>query len=133
VEPERSLDGWLDERRLGLREVAEAAVTTGRWTARRGALGVGRRYIDGAVEQTRADRRRDPTGDPAGWSPADACVCGVAAAAGLLDPEEGFERGPSVAVLAAAGDAAWLCTAVVNHVRELSDRWATQAAGLGPF
>lgn len=27
VEPERSLDGWLDERRIGLREVADAAVT----------------------------------------------------------------------------------------------------------
>jgi hypothetical protein len=60
-------------------------------------------------------------------------VCAVAAAAGLLAPEEGFEPRPSPAVLSATDDAAWLCTAVIEHIRELSDRWATQAATLGPF
>jgi hypothetical protein len=133
VEPERSLDGWLDERRLGLRDVAESVVAAGRWTTRRGSFGLGRRYIDGAFERTKADLHRDPTGDPAGWTAADACVCAVAAVAGLLRQEEGFERTPSAAVLAATGDAAWLCTAVVEHIRELSTRWAAQAAGLSPF
>ena len=133
VEPERSLDGWLDERRLGPRDVADAVVAAGRWTTRRGSLGFGRRYIDGAFEQTNADLHRDPTGEPAGWTPADACVFAVAAAAGLLEPQEGPERMPSPAVLAATGSAAWLCAAVVEHIQELSARWATQAAGLSPF
>jgi hypothetical protein len=131
VEPERSLDGWLDERRLAPREVADAAVAAGRWFARRGMLGLARRYLDGVPDRTAADRERDPAGDPAGWSPADACVCAVAAAARLLDP--GFERTPSPAVLAATGGAAWLCTAVVEHLQVLSARWATEAAGMGPF
>ena len=131
VEPERSLDGWLDERRLAPREVADAAVAAGRWSARRGMLGLVRRYLDGVPARTAADRRRDPAGDATGWSPADACVCAVAAAARLLDP--GFERTPSSAVLGATGDAAWLCTAVVEHLQVLDARWATEAAGLGPF
>ena len=131
VEPERSLDEWLDERRLGLRDVADAAVATGRWTTRRGSLGFGRRYIDDAFERTNDDRQRDPTADPAGWTPVDACVSAVAAAARLLDP--GFERTPSQAVLAATGDAAWLCASVVEHIQELSARWAAEAAGLSPF
>jgi hypothetical protein len=130
VEPERSLDGWLDERRLGPREVADAAVAAGRWDERR-VFGLARRYVDGVPARTEEDRRRDPTGDPAGWTPADACVCAVAAAARLLDP--GSESTPSPAVLAATGDAEWLCTAVVEHLQVLSARWATEAAGLGPF
>lgn len=133
VEPERSLDRWLDERRLGLRDVADAVVSTGRWTVRRGSLGFGRRYVDGAVEHTRADLHRDPAGDPAGWTPTDACVSAVAATARLLAPEEGFDRTPSPAVLAAAGDAAWLCAAVVEHIQDLSAQWGAQAAGFSPF
>jgi hypothetical protein len=131
VEPERSLDGWLDERRLGPREVAEAAVAAGRWTERRGVLGLTRRYVDGRPDRTSADRRRDPIWDPAGWTPADACVCAIGAAARLSDP--GSDPMPSPAVLAATGTAAWLCTAVVEHLRVLSARWSTEAAGLGPF
>jgi hypothetical protein len=131
VEPERSLDGWLDERRLGPREVAAAAVAAGHWTERRGVLGLARRYVDGMPVRTTADRRRDPGDDPAGWSPADACVCAVGAAARLLEP--GFDPMPSPAVLAATGTAAWLCTAVVEHLRVLGARWSTEAAGLGPF
>jgi hypothetical protein len=131
VEPERSLDGWLDERRLPPREVADAAVAAGRWSEHRGMLGLARRYVDGAPARAAADRRRNPAGDPAGWRPADACVCAVAAAARLLDSD--LEPSPSPAVLAATGTAAWLCTAVVEHLQLLSARWATEAAGLGPF
>jgi Golgi phosphoprotein 3 (GPP34) len=131
VEPERSLNGWLDERRVGPREVAEAAVAAGRWTERRGMLGFARRYVDDEPARTAADRSRDPSGEPAGWTSADACVCAVGAAARLLDPS--FDTTPSPAVLAATGTADWLCTAVVEHLQVLSARWTTEAAGLGPF
>jgi hypothetical protein len=133
VEPERSLDDWLDERRIRLRDVADATVATGRWTTRHGALGFGRRYIDGAVEQTLADLRRDPAGNADGWRRDDACVSVVAGAAGLLDRASGYVQAPSQEVLAAAGSTAWLCTAIVDHLQVLSVRWAAEAAGLGPF
>ncbi len=133
VEPERSLDDWLDERRIGLRDVATEAVAAGRWSERRAALGLSRRFVDLRPGTTVADRRRDPSGPPDGWSAPDACVCAVAAAARLLDPDEGFDRRPSPEVLAATGPAAWLCAAVVEHLQVLTDRWATEAAGLGPF
>jgi Golgi phosphoprotein 3 (GPP34) len=133
VEPERSLDGWLDERRIGPRDVADGAVQAGRWSERRGVLGLGRRYVDGAIERTLADLRRDPTGDAGGWRPKDVCVAVVAGAAGLLDRESGYVQAPSAEVVAAAGSAAWLCTAIVEHLQVLTARWAAEAAGLGPF
>jgi hypothetical protein len=133
VEPERSLDDWLDERRIGLSDVAAAAVATGRWSEQRGPFGFGRRFVDGDPGRTAADRRRDPSGPPDGWTATDACVCTVAAAARLLDQGEGFERTPSAAVLAATGGAAWLCAAVVEYLQERTARWAAQAGTLGPF
>jgi hypothetical protein len=129
VEPERSLDGWLDERRIGLRDVATAAVASGRWQEVRGAFGLGRRYVDARPERTAADRHRLPDPDPGSWSAADACVCAVAASARLLE----FAEHPPTAVLPAAGAAAWLAEAVVDHLRVLTARYAAEAAGLGPF
>ena len=83
VEPERSLDGWLDERRLGLRDVVDAAVSTGSLggSAR---LARPRAAVHRPCEHTHADRRRTPAGDPAGWTPTDAGVSAVAAIARLL-------------------------------------------------
>src|ERR1700712_5123474 len=57
VEPERSLDGWLDERRIGLRDVAEANVASGRWEGSHGRLPTSRRYLDRLPEATDHDRR----------------------------------------------------------------------------
>jgi hypothetical protein len=133
IEPERSLDGWLDERRIGLPDVASAAVAAGLWAEGRGPFGLGRRFVDGNPGRTAVDRRRDPSASPDGWSPADACVCSVAAAARLLDQGEGYERTPSAPMLAATGPAAWLCAAVVEHLHDLTSRWVIQAGTLGPF
>jgi hypothetical protein len=133
VEPERSLDGWLDEQRLGPRDVADAAVATGRWTTRRAVVGFGRRYIDGAFDQTSADLQRDPAGPPLGWTPADAAVTAIAATAGLLDRDLGYAMEVAPEVITATGSAAWLCTAVVEHLKLLIEQWAAEAAGLGPF
>lgn len=133
VEPERSLDGWLEERRIGLRDVVATAVATGRWVERRGPLGVGRRYLDLAAERTAADRNRLPTDDPFGWSAQDAGVTAIAAVAGLLTTALGYAERPTPAVPAATGDAAWLCTAVVDHLDVLRTRYAAQTAGMGPI
>jgi hypothetical protein len=130
VEPERSLDGWLEERRIGLRDVVDAAVASGRWQEWRGPLGFGRRYVDLAEERTTVDRHRPPTDDPVGWTPQDAGVTAIAAVAGLLVPIGEAER-PPPAVMAATGAAAWLCEAVVDHLEVLRIRFMTQAAGLG--
>jgi hypothetical protein len=132
VEPERSLDEWLDERRIGLRDLAAANVASGRWTLRRGPLGLGRRYTDLARAQAVADLARKPDADAAGWAAADACVTAVAAAAGLLSRATGYSLPPSDAVIAASGSVAWLCSAVVDHLRLEAGR--TVAAGpLTPF
>jgi Golgi phosphoprotein 3 (GPP34) len=127
AEPERSLDGWLGERRLGLRDVAAAAVDAGGWGAQRSLLRT--HFTDRARDRTAADRRRAPDGDPTGWSPADACVTAIAATAGLL----GADTGIPPAVLAAAGPVAELCGAVVDHLGRTMARYAVEATGLGPF
>ena len=130
-EPERSLDAWLEERRIGLRHVVDAAVASGRWQEWRGPFGVGRRYVDLAEEVTAVDRHRMPTDDPAGWTPQDAGVTAIAAVTGLLTAL-GYAEPPPPAVVAATGDAAWLCAAVVDHLDELRTRYAAGAAGMSP-
>ncbi len=127
AEPERSLDRWLAERRLGLRDVAAAAVAAGRWTVTRPLLRP--RYTDGAPERTAGDRQRSAAADPDGWTPADACVTAVATAAGL----RGTDVHVPAAVLAATGPAEELVAAVVDHLRRTADRYTVEASGLGPF
>jgi hypothetical protein len=128
IEPERSLDGWLDERRIGLREVAETAAASGRWQLRRG-WGATRRYVDLRDEQTGSDRALRPTGDASDVrTPADACVAAVACASGLLETNRGRA---SDELIAASGSVAWLCTAVVEHVLLTDARYRSEAGALG--
>jgi hypothetical protein len=131
VERERSLDGWLDEKRIGLRDVAAANVSSGRWQRRSGPFGFGRRYADLRPEETDRDRGRRPVAEVDEWSPADACVTAIACAAGLLDPVHQVLERPPGEVVAAAGPAAWLCTAVVDHLLATGARYRAQAGALG--
>ena len=137
VEPERSLDEWLDERRIGLRDLAAANVASGRWEHRSGPLGFGLRYTDLHWDETDVDARR-PVADVAAMTPADACVAALVAAAGLRGPDL-WERGRRADdVLAATGPVAWLAGAVVDHVlltdaRYRSEAGALGAGGRGPF
>ena len=55
----------------------------------------------------------------------------VAAAAGLLDSEGRHPERPSDEVIAATGSAAWLCTAVVDHLLLAFERYSRQAGALG--
>ncbi len=132
-EPERSLDDWLGERRLGLRDLADANVATGRWRAL-GGLPWGRaRYADTAGAVTAADLSPDWRGPAGGGTPQDAAVTALAMAAGLLDREAGWSSPPPDALVAATGPAAWLCAVVVEHLRAAAVRYAAEASGLGPI
>jgi hypothetical protein len=131
VEPERSLDGWLDEKRIGLRDVAVANVASGRWALRSGPLGFGRRYTDLRPEETDRDRRRQTDDEVHPWSPVDACVIAVAAAAGLQDLEVWAPGRRPGELLGATGPVAWLAGAVVDHVLVTGARYRSQAGALG--
>jgi hypothetical protein len=131
VEPARSLDGWMDEKRLRLRDVAAANVDSGRWERRPGPFGFGSRYTDLRPEETDRDRRRPTDGGVQPWTPADACVVAVAAAARLQDPEVGAPGLRPDAAVAATGAVAWLAGAVVDHVLETGARYGAEAGALG--
>ena len=131
VEPERSLDGWLAERRIGIRDVAAACVASGRWHARPGPLGFGRRYTDLYREETDRDRARRPEEDVATWSPAVACVAALAAAAGLPDLEEWSPGQRPRKLVAATGPVAWLADAVVENLLVTGARYRSQASAMG--
>lgn len=133
AEPERSLEGWLDERRIGLREVVQANVASGRWERRPGLLGLRARYADRHREQTVRDRARSADDWPADASPEDACVTVVAGASGLLDPEFDLLVDPPPALLAATGAAGWLCPTVAEHLVRAHHRYRDQASALGFF
>jgi hypothetical protein len=130
AEPERSLDGWLSERRIGLRDVAEANVAAGRWQRRPGLLVLRRRYLDLRADQTGRDQARDPSDWPADATAADGCVTAVAGASGLLARHLVAEA-PSPAVLASAGPVAWLCTAVTDHLETAGRRYLAEKGALG--
>jgi hypothetical protein len=130
VEPERSLDGWMDERRIGLRDVAEANVAAGRWARRSGPFGFGRRYTDLRPEETELDSSR-PDADVAASNPADACVAAVVAAAGLQGPDVWAAGRRADELLAATGPVAWLADAVVDHVLVTGARYRAQAGAMG--
>jgi hypothetical protein len=138
AEPERSLDGWLAERRIGLRDVVEANVASGRWERRPGFLGLRPRCTDLHRDQADRDLARSASRWPADATAADAGVTAVAGATGLLDPEFGLAEPTSPLVLASAGSVAWLCTAVVDHLEAAARRYRAEAGALsagpvGPF
>jgi hypothetical protein len=128
VERERSLDGWLDEKRVRLRDVAEANVASGRWERRAAPWGLGRRYTDLRSGRTARDRAMLPSRTDASWTREDACVAAVACAAGLLERESGRPRRD---LILATGDVAWLCSAVVEHLLVADARYRAQAGALG--
>jgi hypothetical protein len=130
IEPERSLDGWLDERRIGLRDLVEANVASGRWVRHRLRFRPDT-YDDRALERTTADLTRDPAGPFDGWTPADACVTTIAAAAGLLGGRTGTPVPPGADLLAAAGSAGWLAEAVADHLLTTAQRYRMQAGAIG--
>lgn len=130
AEPERSLDEWLGERRIGLRDVAEANVASGRWDLRSGVVGLLPRYTDRHHHLTARDLTRSPLAWPADASPEDACVTIVAGTSGLIDSGIGLGQAPPAAVVVASGGVAWLSSVVAEHLQRAVDRYRTEAAAL---
>src|SRR6476661_5074742 len=119
VEPERSLDWWIQSGGVRLGDVADAIVGAGRWTEHRHLLG--RRFEDQAADQTNEDRRRvSGTPDPT-WTPETAAVVAVTTAAG----EPGHRpQPPAEAILDLTGPLRWICRTVVEQlaVAQLQNR-----------
>jgi hypothetical protein len=128
VEPERSLDWWIQRGGVRMADVADAIVRAGRWTERRHLFG--RRFQDQQAEQTAADRARVfGTPDP-GWSPETAAVVAVTTAAG----EPGHRpKPPEDAVLRLTGPLQWICRTVVEQlgIAQLQNRTIAAAEGGG--
>ncbi len=128
VEPERSLDWWIQSGGVRLGDVAQALVAAGRWTEHRHLLG--RRFVDQQAEQTARDRALvfgtpDPT-----LSPETAAVIAVTTAAG--EPGHRPEP-PEDAILDLTGPLQWICRTVVEQlgIAQLRNRTIAAAEGGG--
>lgn len=139
VEPERSLDDWLDEGRIGLRQVADAAVRSGRWEPLARPILGRTRFVDRAPAQTEADRLRDLSTGTDGWSAEDASVTAIALVAGLVaDADtsvlaqfgETLPEPVPAAVLSRTASVEWLCDAVTRRLAELRARDLLAATAL---
>jgi hypothetical protein len=131
AESGRSLDEWLGERRIGLRDVAAANVASGSWVRRTGPFGLRPRYTDRNRDRAERDAVRSTADWPEDATPADACVTVLAAASGLLDRDAGLPEGPPPAVLAAAAPVDWLCAVAAEHLQRAHRRYLDQASALG--
>jgi hypothetical protein len=126
VEPERSLDWWMTNGGVRLRDLAAANVASGRWSMTDGRLR--RRYTDRRPEATERDRARDASQPDDSWSAETAAVMAIACAAGapahrpVAPPEELLVRTRSVR---------WLCQAVTDHLAEAHSRNQQSAWGAG--
>jgi hypothetical protein len=129
AEPDRSLDSWLDERRLTLDDVIAANVSSGRWDRRDLAF---RRdlYVDLAAEQTRRDLARSADDPLDGLSRADACVTAIGASSGLLDRKRGVPGDVPPALLTATRDVERLAEHVTAHLTATYWLYRGQAGAL---
>jgi hypothetical protein len=111
-EPEQSLDWWLEHGGVGMGDIAEAAVASGRWTEERSLLG--RRFEDrspAAAEPFDPQRPEDLSAD-------GAAVMLLAAACGAL----GFPEPVVPEDLAPTGSLRWICEAVTDHLQDAHRR-----------
>ena len=121
VEPERTLDWWLDHGGVRMQDVADACIASGRWTVERTL--VGRRYADGSPE-AEADRRLDPHRPGPGWDPDTAAVMALSLACGA----QGWPEPVVAAELEFTGPLRWVCEAVTDHLAQ-AHRHNLRAAG----
>jgi hypothetical protein len=109
VEPEQSLDWWLDRGGVGMQDVADACVSSGRWTVERALLG--RRYADRSPV-AEGDRRIDLHRPDPDRDPDTAAVIALAIACGA----RGWPEPVGDAELAPTGPLRWVCEAVTDHL-----------------
>ena len=126
VEPERSLDWWIQSGGVRLGDVADALVARGRWTQHRHLLG--RRFADEHADETVEDRRRVLGAHDPAWSPETAAVVAVSTAAG----EPGHRpQPPADEVLQLTGPLQWICRTAVEQLGMAQLRNGTIAAAEG--
>jgi hypothetical protein len=113
AEPERSLDWWLDRGGVEVEEIAEASVSSGRWTVRRPPWPLRPRYTDLHAERTARDRALDPRLPQPDWTPQTAALVCLGVSAGVLELPP---AAPSEEVLRAAGPLEWLCRVSAEHL-----------------
>jgi hypothetical protein len=139
VVPERSLDDWVDEQSIGLSQVVDAAVRSGRWERMVRPLPGRARFQVREPAQTEVDRLRDFSSATGGWSAADAAVTAIAVVAGLVRGSdtsvlaefgEALAEPVPVAVLSSTGSVRWLCGAVTQRLAELRARDLLAATAL---
>jgi hypothetical protein len=121
VEPEHSLDWWMGHGGVGMRDLAEANVASGRWVVRPRVLG---RRFDDASPVGAADRARDPRGPEADWSAETAAVMVLGLACGAFGRPEPIADDE----LASTGSLRWICEAVTTHL-DAAHRGNLRAAG----
>jgi hypothetical protein len=118
VEPERSLDWWMDRGAVDLGDLARDNVQAGRW--RQWWTPLGRRYD---VQQGSPDADGAAlTGPPR--DPATAAVAAIGDTSGITDMQPGE---PADGLLEHTGAARWLCQAVVDHLQVAHRRNLRQA------
>jgi hypothetical protein len=128
LEPERSLDWWIDHGGVEMADVAAANVASGRWTQERRLLQD--RYVDRAPEITAEDLARNPDRPRAEWTPEQAALTALTQAAG----SPGIRPAPpSYELVALTGPVEWMCRAVVDHlgVAHSRNKWVAMTADGG--
>jgi hypothetical protein len=133
-EPERTLDAWFGDHRLGLSRVVDALVGAGRWEAHRRHLGR-RRYS--VRDQGRVDRDKnlDLSLPASAWTPEDAAVAALGSTAHLVGRFRrlGYVVPPpeiTQELLHAAGPQEWILTAGVDHLRTTRARYLYRDSAL---
>ena len=115
VEPEQSLDWWMDHGGVRMRDLAEADVASGRWLVRRRLFG--RRFTTTSPADGAAERAGTPDG-------AAVRVLAIASGALLRRPEPVLDP-----ELETTGPLRWICAAVTIHLDE-AHRATQRGAGL---
>ena len=139
AEPERTLDSWLDERRIDLGQVADSLAEAGAWTRHRTLLGL--RYRVGHPAQRTSDLQLDVESDDPPADVATAAVAVLAAVAGLVG--EARTASPRMArpaippaALAATGAQEWIVRAAADHldtIRAGFAAWPHSTGAGGPY
>jgi hypothetical protein len=134
AEPERTLDEWFGERRLGLHGFLDALVAAGEWDMSQTILG---RHRYHAKDQTRRDRDKELDLNASGvWTPMDAAVATLGSMAHLVGKFRrlGYVVSPPdipEAVLSAAGAQEWMLRAGVDFLRRMRTQYRYNDAVLG--
>ena len=116
VEPEQSLDWWMDHGGVRMRDLADANVASGRWHVHRRLLG--RRFVDRSGLAT-ADRAAAPRRPSADLTPEVAAVRVLATSSGALRKRPGPADDDD---LEPTGPLRWICAAVTAHLDQAHRR-----------